>query len=106
MTRRKLAISRTPPRPRAILDAAARLVGCSLSSLGDVEQLAGVDPRSDAERTALWAQYRHLFDGPAEVLFAAVMDHCSAIALDRIARGELCLLPTMGARHAQRIISS
>ena len=81
-------------RPADVLSRKARDVGCVLGSLGDTEQLAGIDVRSHAERAALWNQFRDLFVGPTQVLFDAVMDHCAEIALARIERGELCLLPT------------
>jgi hypothetical protein len=81
-------------RPAEVLQRKAREVGCALGSLGDTEQLAGVDVRSEVERAALWNQFSTLFTGPTQALFDAVMDHCAAIALARIERGELCLLPT------------
>lgn len=81
-------------RPRHILDQRARAVGCSLTSIGDVEQLAGVNVNSETERRALWEQFRHLFGAPTQDLFDAVMDHCAAIALRRLEAGELSLVPT------------
>jgi len=79
-------------RPRALLDDVARAAGCHLSSIGDVEQLAGINIKSNAERTALWQEFRHLYSGDTQVLIDAVMDKCSAIAIERIKRGELCLI--------------
>lgn len=81
-------------RPRQKLGELARQSGTHLSSLGDVEQLAGVDIRSDKERRDLWNQFSHLFSAPSQELIDAVMDHCAALALKRIARGELCLVRT------------
>jgi len=77
----------TPQRPRHRLDELARQAGICLSSIGDVEQLAGI-----TERQALWGQFRHLYGAPTQVLIDAVMDHCSEIALRRITAGELCLV--------------
>lgn len=77
-----------------VLDDAARQIGCRLGTLGDVEQLAGLNIQSEAERRDLWNQFRHLFSGPTQNLLDAVMDHCSAIALTRITKGELCLVRT------------
>lgn len=84
----------SPPRPSKTLDGMARRVGCRLVSIGDVEQLAGVDIRSAVERSALWNRFGHLFSGPTQILFDAVMDHCAVIAIGRIQAGELCLVKT------------
>lgn len=94
MTRSKLARQEPPVRPSQVLNNKARQVGCVLGSLGDTEQLAGIDVRSVPERKALWDGFSHLYRGPTQVLFDAVMDHCAEIALAKIERGELCLLPT------------
>lgn len=91
----KAAAAAEAARPRNILGRLAANIGCNLSSIGDVEQLAGVNIQSNAERTALWWQFRDLFSGPPAATFAAVMDHCSKIALERIERGELCLIRTV-----------
>lgn len=90
--RRKQAQPPKPRRPRDLLADRARAVGGWLSSLGDFEQLAGVDISSEDERRRLWDQFRHLYTGPTQVLFDAVMDHCAAIALERLDRGEMCLI--------------
>lgn len=84
-------------RPRQKLGELARQSGTRLCSLGDVEQLAGVDIRSEKERRDLWSQFSHLFNAPTQELIDAVMDHCAAIALKRIAVGELCLVRTQYA---------
>ena len=63
-------------------------------SIGQMEALAGIDVQSHAERTALWAKFRHLFSGPPQKLIDAVMDHCATIALRRIKCGELSLIPS------------
>lgn len=81
-------------RPRHKLADIARQVGCNLGSLGDIEQLAGVNIQSETERRELWFQFRHLFNAPTQQLFDAVMDYCSAIALRRIEAGELSLVET------------
>ncbi len=86
--------ARAAVRPRLQLDERARAAGCHLGSIGEVEQLAGVDVQSHKDRTALWQQFSHLYHGPTQTLIDAVMDHCSAIALKRLDRGELCLLAT------------
>jgi len=72
----------------------ARQAGCSLGSLGDIEQLAGVNIQSDDERRELWGKFHHLFLAPTQELVDAVMNHCAAIALRRIQAGELCLIKT------------
>lgn len=81
-------------QPKQQLNA---MCGRRLSSLGDYERLAGVDTCNDGERRALWDQFRHLnaasIAGDHQPLFDAVTNHCARIALDRIARGELSLLP-------------
>jgi len=82
------------PRPRHSLDELARDVGCTLGSVGEIEQLAGVNIQSEVERHELWWQFRHLFIGPSQKVFDAVMDHCAEIALRRIRAGELCLVAT------------
>lgn len=81
-------------RPRHTLGEMARQVGCNLGSLGDIEQLAGVNIQSKTERHDLWWQFRHLFNGPTQELLNAVMDHCAKNALRRIQAGELCLVAT------------
>lgn len=90
-TRKRVAAAE---RPRQKLGRLARERGCVLSSLGDVEQLAGIDIRSQEERTRLWNGFRHLYTGPTQVLFDAVMDHCASVALEKLERGELCLVET------------
>jgi len=81
-------------RPRTQLDVIARAVGCQLSTIGDVEQLAGINIQSISQRAALWGQFSYLSAEPPQRMFDAVMDHCASIALKRIARGDLCLIPT------------
>jgi hypothetical protein len=83
---------RRTARPRDVLFHEARMVGCVLTSVGDYEQLAGIDIQSDAERRELWWRFHTMFAGPSQVVVDAVMDHCAAIALARLERGELCLL--------------
>lgn len=85
---RRLALK----RPRDILFDRARALGCILGSLGDYESLAGVDIKSPGERHALWYRFSHLFTGESQGVIDAVMDHCATIALERLDRGELCLL--------------
>ena len=58
-----------------------------------MEALAGINVQSDAERTALWAKFKHLFSADSKTVVNAVMDHCATIAMRRIKRGELSLLP-------------
>lgn len=77
-------------RPAETLSRRGGWVG---GSIGQMEALAGVNVQSHAERTALWKKFRHLFSGPSQTLVDAVMDHCAAIALRRIKRGELSLVP-------------
>jgi hypothetical protein len=89
--KRKRAKSVTP---RVQLKALAHGIGCQLNTVGDIERLAGVNTNSLADRSALWNQFRSLYEGPAEILIDAVMDHCSALALARIAAGEVCLVPS------------
>ena len=80
--------------PERTLRALQRRGGWVGGSIGQMEALAGVNVQSHAERTALWAKFRHLFCGPSETLVDAVMDHCAAIALRRIECGELSLIPS------------
>lgn len=42
------------------------------TSIGDVEQLAGINIQCHAERRALWFKYRELFTGPHDVLWSAI----------------------------------
>ena len=81
-----------PVRPAQRL---ARLGGWAGGSIGQMEALAGINVQSNAERQALWEQFRHLYGGDSQTLICAVMDHCATIALGRIERRELSLL-----RHA------
>ena len=80
-------------RPRQLLEIRARHAGCHLSSLGDLEQLAGVDVRSPTERKALWDPFRHLWQGPTQVCIDAVMEHCAVLIIQRLDAGQLSLLP-------------
>lgn len=93
----------TPPAVQEPKDTLNALCGRRLSSLGDFERLAGVDTCNDAERSALWAQFSHLnaasIAGDHQPLFDAVTNHCARIALERLARGELTLLPPGYAYH-------
>lgn len=91
---RNLKTAVATQRPRKVLANVARQAGCSLGSIGEIEQLAGVNIQSEDERRELWFQFRHLFNAPAQQMVDAVMDHCSAIALRRIAAGELSLVET------------
>lgn len=91
---RKHPLAHALDRPRTQLDVIARAAGCHLSTVADVEQLAGVDVQSFSQRSALWDQFAHLSDAPLQRRIDAVMDYCASIALRRLARGELCLIPT------------
>lgn len=83
-------MSRPKKRPA---DDLRRLGGWVGGSIGQVEALAGINIQSEAERKALWGQFRHLLLGDPQALVDAVMDHCAAITLKRLMRGELSLLP-------------
>lgn len=77
------------PRPSETL---RRLGGWAGGSIGQAESLAGINVQSEAERKALWDQFKHLFLGDSQALIDAVMDHCACITLGRVKRGELSLL--------------
>lgn len=70
-----------------------RLGGWAGGSIGQAEALAGINVQSDAERKALWDRFRNMFSGDSQTLVDAVVDHCAAITLRRLKRGELSLLP-------------
>lgn len=84
-------MARTKTRPSETL---RRLGGWAGGSIGQAESLAGIDVQSEAERKALWDQFKHLYSGDSQVLIDAVIDHCAAITLGRVHRGELSLLAT------------
>ena len=86
----KRAKARQPLRPAQVLQ---QLGGWHGGSIGQAEALAGINVQSAAERRELWNKFSHLFVGDWQILFAAVMDHCAEITLQRIERGELSLLP-------------
>lgn len=90
MSRIKSILTTTKTKPS---EALRRLGGWSGGSIGQAEALAGINIQSDAERKVLWDQFRHLFAGDSQTLIDAVVNHCAIITLDRINRGELCLLP-------------
>ena len=90
---KKKVVSPATVTPRKLLD---QLGGWCGGSIGQMEALAGVDVQNQAERKALWDQFRHLYAGPTQALIDAVMDHCAEITLGRIGRGELCLLKVRG----------
>lgn len=75
------------------MDRLKKLSGVYSGSIGQWEALAGINVQSQSERKALWDQFRDLFNGDAQTLTDAVMDHCAQITLKRIKRGEMCLLP-------------
>ena len=79
-------------RPRDLLFRKACQAGCFIGSIGDYEQLAGIDIQSESERRALWWKFEALFLGPSQPVIDAVVDHCSQIVLDAIDGGRLCLL--------------
>ena len=81
-------------RPRERLNELARKVGCHLGTVGDIERLAGINTQSSSERKVLWDQFQHLISGPTQAWVDAVMDHCSAIAIQRINAGQLSLIRT------------
>lgn len=81
-----------PKLNRSKLDKIARTAGCCLSSIGDVERLAGFVTERD--RHDLWFRFSHLFPAPTQVLVDAVMDYCSGIAIQRVNAGEIFLIPT------------
>lgn len=82
------------PQPKEVLQ---RLCGGRLGSLGDFERLAGIDTCNAQERIQLWSQFRPLyalsFQGSHQPLFDAVTNYCATVAMQRVERGELCLLP-------------
>ena len=84
-------MAKTKTRPSETL---RRLGGWAGGSIGQAESLAGINVQSEAERKALWDQFEHLFSGDSQVLIDAVVDHCAAITLGRVKRGELSLLPS------------
>lgn len=93
MGKKKAAVAAKVP-PRRLLD---QLGGWCGGSIGQMEALAGIDVQNPSERKALWDQFLQMYAGPTQALIDAVMDHCAAITLARIGRGELCLLKTRGA---------
>jgi hypothetical protein len=84
------ARARAKPRASVTLQ---RLGGWVGGSIGQSEALAGINVQSQTERAALWHNFSHLFAGDSQVLIDTVMDHCAAITLRRIKRGELSLIP-------------
>ena len=84
-------MAKTKTRPSETL---RRLGGWVGGSIGQVESLAGINVQSEAERKALWDRFTHLFLADSQTLIDAVADHCAAITLMRLKRGELSLLPS------------
>ncbi len=82
-------MAKTKNRPSETL---RRLGGWVGGSIGQAESLAGINVQSEAERIALWNQFKHLFAGDSQTLIDSVVDHCAAITLRRVKRGELSLL--------------
>lgn len=83
-------MAKTKTRPSETL---RRLGGWAGGSIGQAESLAGINVQSDSERKALWDRFKHMFSGDSQALIDAVVDHCAAITLERVKRGELSLLP-------------
>lgn len=69
-----------------------RMGGWVGGSIGQAEALAGINVQSEAERKKLWDGFKHLFSSDPQTLVDAVVDHCAAITLRRLRRGELSLL--------------
>jgi len=86
----KSAVKQNGSRPSETL---RRLGGWSGGSIGQTEALAGINVQSESERKELWDKFKPLFSGDSQTLIDAVMDYCAAITLQRIALGELSLLP-------------
>ena len=76
-------------RPAEVLRRLGRWSG---GTIGQAEALAGINNQSKAERKELWDRFKHLFEGDNQTLVNAVMDHCAAITLERVKRGEISLL--------------
>lgn len=83
-------MAKTKTRPSETL---RRLGGWVGGSIGQAESLAGINVQSEAERKALWDRFRNLLAGDSQTMVDAVVDHCAAITLRRLKRGELSLLP-------------
>lgn len=83
-------MAKTKTRPSETL---RRLGGWIGGSIGQAESLAGINVQSEAERKALWDRFRNLLSGDSQTMVDAVVDHCAAITLRRLKRGELSLLP-------------
>ncbi len=90
--RQKATSGARAERPSQVL---RRLGGWSGGSIGQAEALAGINIQCERERQALWQQFRHLAGEDPMVVVEAVMDHCAAVALDRVRRGEMSLLSGM-----------
>lgn len=58
-------MAKTKTRPSEIL---RRLGGWVGGSIGQAESLAGINVQSEAERKALWDQFKHLYSGDSQVL--------------------------------------
>jgi hypothetical protein len=64
------------------------------TSIGCVEQLAGINTFDEAERKALWFRFQHLFTSPGlQAPMRAVMAECKRMAAHRVNAGELSLWP-------------
>lgn len=100
MASRRKARMPQSDRPRDVLFRKAREGGYTLGSIGDYEQLAGINLQSEQERRALWWKFQSMFHGETQTLFDAVVDHCAAIALIEIEQGRLCLMRRQNSDRA------
>jgi hypothetical protein len=87
-----------PRRQQAItarqqLAAMCHPIGCTLTSIGDIERLAGINTQCERERTNLWRPFVHLGEPGGADVVDAVMEHCAQRILGRLQAGELSLLP-------------
>lgn len=87
-----------PKRHKAItarqqLTAMCHPIGCTLTSIGDIERLAGINTQCERERTNLWRPFVHLGEPGGIDAVDAVMELCAQRILGRIQAGELSLLP-------------
>ena len=76
--------------------------GLGGSSVGELEQLAGIDTSSHAERWTLWESFSAKHTGQLEAMVADVMEECAVRTIERIARGDLAIVSREVGERAAR----
>lgn len=97
----KMGTKVTAGRAREVLNRLMLSAGVESSSVGELEQLAGIDTSSHAERWAVWEKFSERFEGDLQAMVAAVMEECSVRTLHRLADGAMSIVAAVVEERAE-----